>query len=205
VYSIRFVLSLLDQAGERTVLDTLRHFAVAAPLQGDDHLTGMLELPVSAVRVDASLLLMQGDGRGAVAELGGVPVPQPGTMSISSLVLGSSRAGVAWHSGTLAVPLHPLNAFPSGGDAELYYQVGGLGPGARYQTRIELFPAAEHGADVSLALSFSDEARQAFIEAQRTIGLGDLEPGRYRIRVTVSSGVGSVTEEGVLTVVRGEG
>jgi hypothetical protein len=35
--------------------------------------------------------------------------------------------------------------------------------------------------------------------------LGALAPGRYRIRVTVATGAGSVSEEGFLTVVKGGG
>jgi hypothetical protein len=205
VYSVRFVLSVLDELGERTVLDTLRHFAVATPLRGDEHLTGMLELPVISARVDASLLVMQQDGRGTVAALGSLPLPQPGMLSLSSLVLGSARTGLRWQSGTTTVPLHPLNAFEAGAAAELYYQLGGLQAGATYQTRIELFPAEARRTDAALALSFSDEASAPFAEVQRTIGLGALAPGRYRIRVTVATGAGSVSEEGFLTVVKGGG
>jgi hypothetical protein len=203
VYSIRFVLSVLDQAGERTVLDTMRHFAVSAPLRAGEHLTGMLELPLSARRVDASLLVMQQDGRGTVAALGAVPVPGPGSLSLSSLVLGSGRTGLTWQSGTTAVPLNPLNAFPNSGDAELYYQLGGLVPGASYHTLVELFPVNGRN-EAALSLRFSDEAGAGFVEVQRTIGLRNLAPGRYRLRVTVSGTSGSVSEDGFLTVVKGD-
>jgi hypothetical protein len=100
--------------------------------------------------------------------------------------------------------LHPLNAFPRSAAAELYYQVNGLEPGQEYRTRVELFPAAQADADASLALTFSDEPAVRFLESHRTIGLNNLNPGRYRVRVTVTGGGATVTEEAYLAVVKDE-
>jgi hypothetical protein len=203
VYSLRFVMSLIDERGDRVELDTTRHFAVAAPLRDTEHLTGVLELPIGPGRVDASLMISQQDGRGAVAALGAIPVVQSGALTLSSLVLGSARSGVAWNSGATVVPLHPLNAFRAGSTAELYYQVGGLQAGNEYQTRIEFFPSGARSPGAALTLTFTDAALTTFAEVQRSVVLRDLRPGSYRIRVTITSGAGSVTEEGLLSVVQG--
>jgi hypothetical protein len=67
-----------------------------------------------------------------------------------------------------------------------------------------LFLASEAGADAAVTLSFTDQAAARFVEVQRTIGLRNLDPGRYRVRVTVTGAGGSVSEEGYLTVVKDE-
>ena len=134
-----------------------------------------------------------------------VAPPNGDRLSISSLVLGREGSGSGWNSGGRVVPLHPLNAFTRDQEVELYYQVNGLTPGRELETKVELFPAGRQGARAALALSFTDEAGARLSEVQRTIGLRNLEPGRYRIRVTVTAGGQTVGEEGYLTVVRGDG
>ncbi len=205
VYPIRIQLITTARGTSRRYdLDTTRNFASARPLAGGQFLTGTLELPVPPGTYAATVVLSQQDGRGALSRISSVSAPMNGgNLSISSLVLGREGSGAAWNSGTRVVPLHPLNAFARSASAELYYQLNGLQPGQAYQTRVELFPAG--GERSALALSFNDEPPARFVEVQRTIGLGNLEPGRYRLRVTVSGAGGSVSEEGYLTVVRGDG
>jgi hypothetical protein len=154
----------------------------------------------------ATVVLSQEGGRGALSRINAVSAPtNAARLSISSLVLGREGSGAAWNSGARVVPLHPLNAFTRQSDAELYYQVNGLEAGQEYQTRVQLFLATQAGAEAAVTLSFTDEATARFVEVQRTIGLRNLDPGRYRVRVTVTRAGGSVSEEGYLMVVRGEG
>jgi hypothetical protein len=183
-------------------LDTTRNFASARPLAAGQFLTGTLELPVPPGTYAATVVLSQEGGRGALSRISAVSAPANGSrLSISSLVLGREGSGASWNSGSRAVPLHPLNAFTRAQQAELYYQLNGVQPGQEYQTRVELFPASAAGARAALGLSFTDEPTERFVEVQRTIGLNNLEPGRYRLRVTVSGAGGSVSEEGFLTIV----
>lgn len=202
VYSLRFVLSALDARGVRRDLDTLRHLTTPAPLQPGQYLSGIVQLAVPEGRQDVSLTVTQPDGRGAVASLAAVPFLASGRLSISSVVLGSRVSGVAWESGRVTVPLHPLNAFRQGQEASLYFQLGGLRRGDAYRTTIELFPAGETNPRAALSLALADEAEQDFTEVQRTIDLRNLEPGRYRLRVTVQVGEAVVYEEAFLNVLR---
>jgi hypothetical protein len=207
VYPIRIQLMTTARGSARRFdIDTMRNFASARPLVAGQFLTGTLELPVPPGTYAATVVLSQEGGRGALSRITAVSAPVNGSrLSISSLVLGREGSGAAWNSGGRVVPLHPLNAFTRAQQAELYYQLNGVQPGQQYQTRVELFPTAAAGASAALGLSFTDEPTDRFVETQRSIGLNNLEPGRYRLRVTVSGAGSSVSEEGYLTVVKGEG
>lgn len=184
------------------VLDTVRVFHAPKPLEGDEYLTTVVELAVPAGTYQASLMINQGNGRGAHASLGGIRVPgAPGRLELSSLVLGRT-GGSQWHSGTSAVSLQPLNAHPRNAAVELYYQVHGVTVGAQYHTQVELMHADRPDGEVAVALGFEDRSETATVEVHRSVGIGNLQPGRYRLRVTVSGAGSSVSEEGFLTVVR---
>jgi hypothetical protein len=148
-----------------------------------------------------SLVLTQDDGRGAVASLGAIPVPRGGArLGISSLVLGREGSGVAWRSSTTTVPLNPINAFAPGSEATLYFQLHGLRAGQEYQTRLEFLDAAKPDARPALSLQFTEASAGERLEVLRTIGLKNLEPGRYRLRVTLTGAGSTVTETAWLTV-----
>ena len=203
VYSVRMVLALLDAEGRRTDIDTVRHFAVPRPLGKGEYLTGTLEAPIPTGRYQGSLLLTQDDGRGAVASLPGIGVPGAGgTLTLSSIVLGREGSGAAWRAPSGPVALNPLGAFPEKGSAELYYQVAEMTVGAEYATTLE-FLAADRPEESALTLTFTDTARERFAEVQRSVGLANLKPGRYRLRVTVTGAGRTAVETAVLTVVKG--
>ncbi len=202
VYSVRMVLSLLSADGTRIDVDTLRRFAVPAPLAKGQFLTGSLELPVAAGTYRGSLLLTQSDGRGAVATLPGIGVPSHnGSLDISSVVLGRQSSGIAWRSGSVLVPLNPLGAFTEKGEAALYYQVMGQQVGTSYRTTLEFFDT-DSPDNSSLTLQFDEPAESAFREVQRTVGLANLKPGRYRLRVTVVGAGATASETARLVVVK---
>ncbi len=203
VYSVRMMLSLLSADGSRIDVDTLRQFAVPAPLAKGQFLTGSLELPVPAGTYRGSLLLTQADGRGAVATLPGIGVPsRTASLQISSVVLGRENSGAAWRSGSMLVPLNPLGAFTEKGEAALYYQVMGQQVGTSYRTTLEFFDADTPDKS-SLTLQFDERAESEFREVQRTVGLANLKPGRYRLRVTVV-GAGATASEAARLVVVGK-
>ncbi len=204
VYPLRIrVLSADAGTGRRVQLDTTRQFATAQPLKAGQYLTGQVELPVSAGRHGATLILTQPDGRGALARLSTVVVPGAGRgLTLSDVVLGREGSGVRWNSGATMVPLNPLNAYLTAESAELYYQVGGQMQGVSYATRLEFFKAGEEDKPAKLAIAFRGDARSAREEVMRTVALGELAPGRYRLRVTVSGNNESATSTAWLAVNR---
>lgn len=202
VYPIHVKAISVDRTtGERRELDTLRQFASAKPLVEGEWLTGMLEFPVPAATYGASLLLTQDDGRGALARLATVRVPGAGSLlDISSVVLGREGTGVRWNSGATVVALNPLNAYQTGATAELYYQLSGLLPGTEYATRLEFFSMVEESKPPKLSLGFKNTATRPRVEVQRSVALGKLPPGSYRLRVTVRGGGGEARESATLVV-----
>ena len=194
------VLSVDKATGHRIDLDTLRQFAAAKPLIEGEWLTGVIELPLPAATYGATLLLSQDDGRGALARLATVRVPDAGSrLGISSVVLGREGTGARWNSGRTVVPLNPLNAYVSGSMVELYYQVSGMVVGTEYDTRLEFF-ARDDTKKPKLAMGFKANALQARGEVSRTVALGKLDPGVYRLRVTVRGGGAEVEESASLAV-----
>jgi hypothetical protein len=201
VYPVHFVLSALDNHGERIDLDTTRQFAVQRELGKGQFVSGIMEMPVPSGNHTVSVLTEQDGAGGAVATIPEVRVP--GTASepwISSVLLGLEGSRITWNSGTMRVPLHPLNAYARNQSVELYYQLGGLRPGSEYRTRVELHAMSDASESPALAVSFSDGVAATHIEVQRSIGLQNLEPGQYRLRVTVAGAGHEVSAVSRLTV-----
>jgi hypothetical protein len=205
VYPIQIQLSALRLTdGRRFDLDTLRQFATTVPLGDDDHLTGVVDFPLPAGRYAVSAVFTQPTGRGAVASMGEIVVPDARpVLTTSDLVIGNPASTVRWPSGLSQVPLHPLNAFRVSDDAELYLQVGGATVGAPYRIRFEFFRVERDVAtSAQLSIGFEQNAPATAWEIRRTAGLGNLEPGRYLVRVTVTGG-GATSESSARLTVRG--
>ncbi len=204
VYPIRIrLIASVRGSPRRFDVDTTRYFAVAKPIGPGQFLSGTVEMPLPAGAYQATAVLTEGEDRGALSRLDEVRVPAAtGGLAISSVVLGRQGTGVSWNSGRTVVPLNPLNAFAQKGEAELYYQLAGLEAGATLRTRVEFFKAVD-GAEAksALSLSYDDRAGDRRLEVQRTLNLKNLEPGRYRVRVSVTQGGATVSEAAFLTVV----
>ncbi len=202
-----YLVASAPDGSRRADLDTLRTFVTPEPLQGDEYLTGLLELPVPPGLVNVRLTITQPDSvharpadarpevtgdRGAVVGLDSVRVPDAERFSLSDPILGRSGAGLVWQSPEGPVPLNPLGAFPSGSRASLYYQAAGLHPGATYRQQVAITPAKGKGP--GMTLSFSEPAtgsRQAFL---RALILKDLRPGKYTLAVTLEAPDGTRVE-----------
>jgi hypothetical protein len=201
--AIRVISAALTN-GQRTDLDTLRQFIAQAPLKPGQFIAGMLEVPMRTGRYTISIVFSQSDGHGAIAHLHEVVVPgSAAALQLSDLVLGRENSSVHWNSGTTVVPLNPLNTYPFGGSAEVYFQLSGLTPGTSYQSKFEIFRAGDDPKHAPrLTVSFSQDAPQAHMEVSRTLGLNKLDPGRYRLRLVVSGGGSSATAVQWLTIVK---
>ncbi len=189
IYPVRVRLLSINQAtGERLELDSLRHFAATAPLKGGQFLTGVAELRVPSGRYTTTLLLTQEEGKGAMARLAAVEAPGRPGLAVSDVVLGREGSGVWWNSGSSRVPMNPLNAYAKGASADLYYQVSGLRSGQSYNTRLDFIPAGDKEEKPKLTLSFSTTADGPRAEVLRSVGLENLDPGSYRLRVSLRGG-----------------
>ena len=189
-YPVRIQVMLANaRTGQRSDIDTLPALVVDAPLGRDRVLTGLLEVPRPSGRYAVGLVFTQPDGRGATVASRDVTVPPATTpaLAASDLVLGRENSGVRWSSGTSSVALNPTGHFQRGGNAEVYVQLSGLVPGRTYQTMFEFFRADDDaGRAPRLTITFPQAAAQDRIEVARTLGLRNLDAGRYRMRLTVT-------------------
>jgi hypothetical protein len=83
------------------------------------------------------------------------------------------------------VELNPLDAYPLGSSAEVYYEVGGLVPGADYRTTVTVRPLRGGNRAAGVRLSFDERPPALRAQVSRTVGLEALKPGQYRLTVTI--------------------
>jgi hypothetical protein len=132
---------------------------------------------VTAAGVDAAT----GAGRDSVS----IPA-SPQDLVISDLILGRAESGLNWPYGQKKVPLNPLNAYPAGGDAALFYELGGLRPGTAYQiTTAVRKPGDNPDARPQVQSAFQLTATEPYQQVTRGLGLTNLKPGAYLLQVTV--------------------
>lgn len=189
LYPIAFRVIALDRVtGLVRQLDTTRTFLAQDTLRGDQHLTGLLELPVPAGVYRVRALVTQpgsasgtGIGRDSVALLG-----SPREMVLSDLILGRTAGGISWRYGGEQISLNPLNAFPKGADAELTYEVGGLIEERRYAVLTTVRKSDDKpDARPLVQVGFEFAATQPYELVRRGLGLANLKPGNYLLTVIV--------------------
>lgn len=189
LYPIAFRVIALDRVtGLVRQLDTTRTFLAQDTLRGDQHLTGLLELPVPAGVYRVRALVTQpgsasgtGIGRDSVALLG-----SPREMVLSDLILGRTAGGISWRYGGEQISLNPLNAFPKGADAELTYEVGGLVEEQRYAVLTTVRKSDDKpDARPLVQVGFEFAATQPYELVRRGLGLANLKPGNYLLTVIV--------------------
>ncbi len=196
IYPVRIQLFAANRAnGTEFYLDTLRRFATPRALVAGEFLTGYVELPLPAGTYAASLKISQDDGRGVIANLGQVVLPPTrGALMASDLVLGRDSSNVRWNSGSTVVSLNPLNTFRSGETAAVYFQLSGLTNGESYSTRFDFFRANDDAKHPPrLTISSVQPAGQPRMEISKSLGLKNLDPGQYRVRLTVQGKDGGTT------------
>lgn len=203
-YSVHFQATAeRTGTGEHFALDTTRNFIAREPITGGAWLTGYVAMPLPAGVYHVALTITEPSGRGAVATLDSVRMPEPAGMIMSDLVLGRANSGTHWNSGTTEVALNPLGSYHRNENAELYYQLGGLVSGADYETTVQVFRANDDPKHAPrLTVTFHDTAGGADAEVSRTLGLSQLDPGAYRIVVAVNGDGHSVRRTGRFTITK---
>ncbi len=198
------VIAARSSDGERSELRVHRQFVATAPLASGQYLTQFVELPLPAGSYTASVVFTQPGDRGALAHVDSVGVPGGSArLTISSIVLGRPDDPLQWNSDSTAVELNPLATFPAGGTAEVYYQIGGLDVDSTYDTRLAVYDAdAAAGSPPRLTLSFHATAQRTWMETSQKLGLAQLKPGAYLLRVSVTSGGESAMASAPLVVLK---
>ena len=177
-------------------VDTTIVFRPASALGRSQYLIGRVELALPHGRWRWRAAIQLGDSTGAVLPRDTVTASGGGSKPwISDLALGIRGASAAWEATPGdTVLLTPFDLFLENAGMELYYEVGGIRPGASYRHEIAVFRikgergVAERRPVVTLA--FDEPATEAIVRAHRTLQLARLKPGRYLIEVRVVSPAG---------------
>jgi GWxTD domain-containing protein len=209
VYPLSFRLYVTDRAGVLAArLDTTRVFAAPQPLPGGSYLTGQLVVPIAPGVFAYRLLTEQTDGAAGTLVTGdSVNVDTLGgrRIAVSDLVVGRIGSGLVWSAGSDTVFLNPLDRFPEGGTAELYYEVYGLRAGSVYHTAIRLERRGGRSAlgaisnlfgrrkRLPVLLEFDAPSDGPVTHAHRQIALGDVPRGAYQLTLRISDPATGIT------------
>lgn len=196
---IRFRLAFFDEStGANRFIDTTRTFATRSLSEG--FLTGLFEVPLEAGNWLMGLRAEQpGLGTGGMARLRDVMIPGNTGLALGDLVVGRAAGIPAWNPGDEPIPMNPFNAWPSGSDLELWFEVRGLAEGTEFRTRLEVVP---EGRGRSVQVEGTDRSTGAVTPIRRTLELRNLDPGNYTVKVTVTAGANALTRQRLITVVR---
>lgn len=191
-YRARVKLTLVAQDGDTVVrVDSIRTLIPLADKRSGV-VVGLEEVDLAPGRYDLGLYLGRSDSRvgiETVSRVVDVADLAHESLWVSDLILGHPEDPLGWRREGVPVSLDPLQAFPPGGSIELYYEVVGLPAGAPFQTTVSLTPMGDYGLAYEaeqpplVAFVYDEVADARFTPLRRTLQLGDLPPGRYRLTV----------------------
>ncbi len=108
-------------------------------------------------------------------------------LSVSGLVLGTRSKGLEWVATPADTALfNPSATFDPTDQVELYFEVYGLESPSPVRTEVRI----SQGRREALRLSYQQEVSGAPLRVRRSLDIGNVKPGKYRLEVRV------VTEDG---------
>lgn len=198
-YSVRVRLVALDSRNRSVAaLDTIFVIAHPRPLTAREYLVGRAELIVPSGRWSYRAALQQGDSAGVVLPRGSVDVASADGMSpsLSDIALGTRGRAAVWvtEAGD-TVQLAPSTLFRRGAEIEIYYEVTGAVPHARYRHEISVLrPDGRESIERKrplVSLAFEEAAAGEVIRSRRRVQLERLKSGSYIVEVRVMGPDGS--------------
>ncbi len=198
-----------------TYIDSTSVLTAGRAFDEDQHVTGFVAVPVPAGDFTVRTTLDQ--GRRAAGQMleDTVHIPDPVTepIAVSDLIIGREDSELRWVTGGDTVNLTPSARFAPTVRLQVYYEIHGLDRGASYRSRLEVrkegggsilgfFKRLFGGGGPPIALNFEGLASGPTSRILQSVDIGDLTPGRYRLRVIVldPEGGGEFERESVLDV-----
>ncbi len=183
-----FRMRLVAQAADTVVeIDTTRRFRVRqAPVPGQMlTFTTDLSLP-SGTWNFGSVLRQPADSAGQVIRTASLVVPDDATRDLQSsdLVLGTETGGEMWQAPDGPFMLSPTGTYRQGEPVLMYYEIAGSHGGETLTTDVTF--SSEDG-DNRVSLSFTEQAPGQVQRVRRSMATDRLQPGRYRVEVTIHS------------------
>lgn len=212
LYPLHFRLVVSDERDSVVArLDTVRVFGARAVLHAPNYLSGRLSVPLPAGRYRYRLLVDTPDqlaGQVVRRDTLVVPALDGRAFTASDLVVGRTGAGLVWlaragHDSEPVVDtvlLNPLDRYPSGSTAELYYELFGLASGVSYHTEVRLERVGGRsllgrigglfgGRRPPVLLEFDATATGPVTRIHRGVSLRGVSPGSYALSVILTDPV----------------
>jgi tetratricopeptide (TPR) repeat protein len=208
LYPLHFRLLVSDERDSVVKrLDTLRVFSSRQTLRSPSYLSGRLSVSLPPGRYRYRLLVATQDrlaGQLVRRDTLIVPALDGRSFTASDLVVGRAGAGLMWlaraadsAAGVDTVLLNPLDRYPTGSVAELYYELFGLSPGTSYHTEVRLERVGGRsllgrigglfgGRRPPVLLEFDASAAGPVTRIHRGVSLRGVAPGSYVLSVTMS-------------------
>ncbi|HEU4569070.1 MAG TPA: hypothetical protein VFS07_00685 [Gemmatimonadales bacterium] len=183
VYPLRWRLTAVDSAGDVHRAEGELQLAAQDSLVAGQFLSGTLELPLPAGAWQVGVAFWQPDERhGGAVQVKEVRLAT-GAVTLSDLLLGREEELVRWNG----VPVNPLNTWRRDGTMQVYAELRGVPAGAEYRAAIEV-RQLDHARGRPL-VSVTSQARSdgAVTLFRRTLDLGRLRPGTYRLTLRVTA------------------
>ena len=180
--------------GRRITIDTVRG-PTGRPAQPDQFLSGYFEVPLEPGAWQLSLRASQQRDSlpRAYALRRHLVVDDGPALALTDIVTGRSGQP-GWTAPDGLFPINTLGTWPEGGTVELWYELRGIPPGEEYHTTIQVLPAEQRlRRDISVRVT--DRSPGGIIRVRRTLGLENLDSGRYTLVVTVEHGDSTVRRE----------
>ena len=202
VYPIAFRIVAYNRASDQTITtDTTRRFTLNQALQAGQSIVAIFELPVGAGSWQVAVRANQGDdSSGVYAMKRALRIDGGNDFSLSDIVIGRDGAPTWQATDGSPFPLNALGAYPSGGTAQLFYEVHGLKAGDVYRTTV-VVRSPVPGARDGIRILSTDHATGLVTHVRKSLGLQQLKPGSYRLIVTVAANGRQATREQQLLVV----
>ena len=165
--------------------------------QGASYFLDRVSVPVPPGRLEVHVAVLNGSAGGLFPRDTVEVFAGPGSaVRMSEPVLGLRGAGgnLGWRlpGSADSVFFNPLETFPQASNLELYYELYGLSAGVEYTTEIEvvkpgggLLRSLFGGGGKRISLTFSQVGAGAVTPVRRTLGLQDLDPGTYRLTLSL--------------------
>lgn len=218
-YDLRMRVAVIDSVGALVMgLDTMRSYLSSAPLGAADHLNGRFPLAVLPGRY-AIRVALESDSRGVITPRQTIEVysREISRLALSDLALGAKSVRVGWMpSATDTAWVNPRRRFAANESMQLYFEVGGLAAGTRYQTNMAVYRVSGDstvsdradsvvatGGNPAISLGYVQTHPGGVVSVKRELSLQRLRSGEYVLEVTVSTSAGpSVVRRQAFVVTR---
>lgn len=160
---------------------------------------GRVERPINAGSWQLSVYARQpeNEARGTYSQLS-LAMDPPGRLRMSDVVTGREGATPWLAPDGQTFPLYPMVTWRKDDVAPLYYELRGIAEDQNYSTSIEIISGKS--SKIAMKLEFQGKGTGQVIYARQRLGLKQLDPGDYRMRITVEAKGEKVSREFAVAV-----